>query len=751
MILCKNGPIETRGNCAFGIVVSDNLSIRGYISGILTALICLVGPPPKAHAEIRALLIGVSDYDDSIGLADLKGPANDVRLLQQVLVARGVGNISILADGVAGGTRPTREKILQAMARLALESDSGDLVYIHMSGHGTRQPDREGDETDGLDEVFLPADTGRANPGSNAIPNALIDDEIGQAVRTIRETGADVWLVMDSCNSGTGLRAASPATAARYVDPALLGVDVAPSHLNEARMIEAHGPEPEGGFLAFYSARSSELAQEVRFAPQGDGDDDGPDQWYGLFTAKLAARLGATSNLSYRQLFQAVLGDMNDASVPGAARLQTPGWDGNLIDAAVFGGRATSGLRRFAVRQDEVMAGLVHGLGEGTVLGLVADAADPPDAIVGYAQMEDTGATRAFLRPVSGDCTPHSNAPCPYEGSLPQNARFAQIAARPVDLTLRLAPLRDLASGTVLGGDSPPARALAGAVEQINATGQRRISFEATGFDVESYWDGSRLWFGPRAVIGASPVGLAVGPAQGPLVAALARIARAEELVRLLGSVAGRPSLLNPNPVAVSATLTATRIDDLAAPGAEISPRRECSAAQARVGGKGGALAASADLKQCDRLAFSAIGKVAGTRDVNRVHIDAQFCVRTEYEQIEGTSAARALGRGMTVCSDCPGGYSAGEERLFVIVTEASPNAEPLNLTGLVETCGPGAAATRGGAKSQVVSFLGGLSARPATRGSFSMGVADVWVTRFDWRVLPKPEAFLRAGRVPDP
>ena len=44
---------------------------------------------------------------------------------------------------------------------MAARATAGDPVYIHLSGHGTRQGDPEGDETDGLDEVFLPADTGR--------------------------------------------------------------------------------------------------------------------------------------------------------------------------------------------------------------------------------------------------------------------------------------------------------------------------------------------------------------------------------------------------------------------------------------------------------------------------------------------------------------------------------------------------------------------------------------------------------------
>ena len=191
-----------------------------------------------ARAETRALLVGVSDYDDSIGLADLKGPANDVALLRRVLKDRGVSDITTLTNGSDGGTAPTRAAILGAFANLAEISKKGDFVYIHLSGHGTRQNDLGGDETDGLDEVFLPSDTARAEPGAGTIPNALVDDEIGRAVDAIRASGADVWLVMDSCHSGSGLRTAAPGTASRYVDPATLGVQVKASEETETQVTE---------------------------------------------------------------------------------------------------------------------------------------------------------------------------------------------------------------------------------------------------------------------------------------------------------------------------------------------------------------------------------------------------------------------------------------------------------------------------------------------------------------------------------
>lgn len=720
--------------------------LRRVVLGVvrcLAAALCLAG---GARADTRALLVGVSAYDESIGLASLRGPANDVRLLRDVLAARGVADIRVLADGVEGADLPTRAAILAGFAGLAADSRPGDLVFIHLSGHGTRQPDQNADETDGLDEVFLPADTGRAEPGARGIPNAIIDDEIGDMVLAIRQTGADVWLVMDSCHSGSGLRAAGPDVAVRWVDPAVLGV-AADATVAEASsgMLEAHGRAPAGQVVAFYAARSSEVAREVNLAPDAPGDSG----WYGLFTSRLAGRMQAAEGLSYRQLFQAVLADMNDAAVPGDARMQTPGWEGGLIDAAVLGGQATSGLRQFAVTGDEVAAGLVQGFGPGTLLALVADAADPPDSVLVHAQIEEAAATFGYLRPVAADCVPRSDALCAAAGALPPEARFARLVARPLDLVLRLSPPRDLLTGATLPPDHPAGLALAEAVRAVNGGGVAQVALDAAAFDIEVAGapDG-RLWFGRKVVLGEVPVGLSWQPGGAdPLAAVLTRIAQAEQLASLLESVAGGGSLLNPSPVEVQADLLASRLTDLDPPGQGSSAARECRRAQGALAGTAAApLPEVADLKQCDRLTFSARGAVRGGRDVNRIHIDSRFCIHAAYAHIEDEAAASALGPPMDMCSDCPDGYSAGDERLFVIVTEQRANAEALNLEGLVENC-TGLAPTRSAAARQVSDVLTALGRRPDTRGSFGgLDIADVWVTQFRWQVLPKEVLFPRVS-----
>ena len=68
------------------------------ISRIFLCLGLLVLPIGKAGAEVRAVIVGVGDY---LYLdADLKGPVNDVGLMADTLMLRGVGAaaITVLAD-----------------------------------------------------------------------------------------------------------------------------------------------------------------------------------------------------------------------------------------------------------------------------------------------------------------------------------------------------------------------------------------------------------------------------------------------------------------------------------------------------------------------------------------------------------------------------------------------------------------------------------------------------------------------------
>ncbi|MDA7922098.1 hypothetical protein N9B73_10105 [Verrucomicrobiales bacterium] len=121
---------------------------------------------------------------------------------------------------------------------------------------------------DGLDELFLPADTTEWNPATKTIEGAIIDDEIKEWVDEIRETGAFVWIVFDSCHSGTMTRGTGHKNRVnRRIDPALLipkaalvpsgGVRSAlPSKVETSGEFASKNDSQKGGIVAIYAAQS---------------------------------------------------------------------------------------------------------------------------------------------------------------------------------------------------------------------------------------------------------------------------------------------------------------------------------------------------------------------------------------------------------------------------------------------------------------------------------------------------------------
>ena len=73
---------------------------------------------------------------------------------------------------------------------------SSDTAIIFFSGHGSYVYDRNGDESDGYDEVLIPYD---CNP--NDISTVIVDDEFNQWIDKLPTK--KVLAIVDSCYSGT--------------------------------------------------------------------------------------------------------------------------------------------------------------------------------------------------------------------------------------------------------------------------------------------------------------------------------------------------------------------------------------------------------------------------------------------------------------------------------------------------------------------------------------------------------------------
>lgn len=153
-----------------------------------------------------ALLIGIGDYPEDSGWNKIHGN-NDISIIKPTLIRQGFPAEAIvqLLDSVA-----TKNNILKAFDALAARLQTGDVAYIHFSGHGQQVSDLNGDEEDGFDEAWIPFDAKKKyEVGVYEGNNHLIDDELNAIFTRLRvRVGAKgkIIVIADACHSGSGSR-----------------------------------------------------------------------------------------------------------------------------------------------------------------------------------------------------------------------------------------------------------------------------------------------------------------------------------------------------------------------------------------------------------------------------------------------------------------------------------------------------------------------------------------------------------------
>gem|GEM_PF-4880784 len=130
-----------------------------------------------------ALVIGVNDYRDK-AVPQLEGAVRDARAIRERLEQRLGYETTVLES-------PTREQIVRAFNRLALEAQATDSVIVYYAGHGVLVP-VEGVETG----FWLPSDVDSRNEKT-----WLSNADIARLLATIGSK--QLMLVSDSCYSGT--------------------------------------------------------------------------------------------------------------------------------------------------------------------------------------------------------------------------------------------------------------------------------------------------------------------------------------------------------------------------------------------------------------------------------------------------------------------------------------------------------------------------------------------------------------------
>lgn len=315
-----------------------------------------------------ALLIAVGDYPATTGWQKINSE-NDADLVKNTLLRQGFEGAEIF---VLKNADATREGILQAIrSRLLDRVRAGDVVWFQFSGHGQQVADDNGDEVDGFDEAIVPVNSPmRYDPDGYRGENLIRDDELGKVFHQIRQkltASGSLTVVLDACHSGTGTRGNSIARGTTHVmADTSFRAPVSRGGGNSATLDGLADDTNLASLTAFFGASANQLNFEAR-------DDEG--RQVGSLTYALCKKLAAASPAtSWRSLFEEVRTEM--AII---APRQNPQAEGTL-DQQILGGNllGKADFIRVSRWNDAqsvgIEAGWMHGMNEGTVVGLF-----PPD------------------------------------------------------------------------------------------------------------------------------------------------------------------------------------------------------------------------------------------------------------------------------------------------------------------------------------------------------------------------------------
>lgn len=359
----------------------------------------------KAEAPKFALLVGINHYkkykDINVNIRDLRGTHNDVGLMKSLLADYGfkeesagavndkfpcgqqtaASNVKTLCSEQA-----TRDGILQSFRKQLIENaknyfvankmtaadrDKGANVVFFYSGHGSKLEDKNGDESDGVDETIVAQDSDR-----NGVKD-IIDDEFDAFYKELSQYTTNITLMFDSCHSGT---------ITRDVNSHKKSVERSIQTKNNSRggnptLNDGISVSGNSNYVTISGSLPTQESQEDVFTDTTTKQE----QWDGALTYNFVNLLRQNPGLKYREIISLMR--------PAVAKFnQTPQVEGD-IDREVFGSSSTRGAVSLAmvgtptiikktfdnqeveVNQVNLAVGAIVGAGKGAAIAVFATKA----------------------------------------------------------------------------------------------------------------------------------------------------------------------------------------------------------------------------------------------------------------------------------------------------------------------------------------------------------------------------------------
>jgi len=294
---------------------------------LIISVFCVAGAFSQSK---RALVIAIGTYAENEGHGWKKiSSVNDTSYILPVLRQQGFSPAltKVLVNGQA-----TIEGINESFNTLLKEAKKGEVVYIHVSSHGSQIEDNNGDELDNFDESIVTYNAISPKYSTNYELDQkqyLRDDDFGIFIEKLREKlgpEGDVLVVMDNCHSGSGTR--NIGDIVRGGEPPLVKDKKATSNPSKDLSLfkeKSTNKVNLASYVVISASRAEEANTELKLNDKGVGS----------LSYSVAKAFDIYSpQLTYRGFFAQIQSSMNEM-VPR----QHPVLEGDGIDRELFGGQ----------------------------------------------------------------------------------------------------------------------------------------------------------------------------------------------------------------------------------------------------------------------------------------------------------------------------------------------------------------------------------------------------------------------------